>query len=169
MDFSHNLRTLNKLDYFRCSLCQKKQIYEMELVTDDHAVVSFAEIGWRDDIYVIGKYVYVKESWKHPHSTGVGCDKRSVKVMSVYTYIHLTKKAGIDFTDEDYWYSLRLCDSVRLPVNGACIYCTLLARYPDVELDEIEKALLDASGTLQQRATAVLQGFSCSTVKPAKN
>lgn len=65
---------------------------------------------------------------------------------------------------------MQLCEHIEYRKKN-CLYCELLESHPDIELQEIQSALLDASGSLEERKSKVLDDFRCSSniaVKPAK-
>lgn len=113
-----------------------------------------------DEIHVI----MFGDHWKKNASASI--------IVRNFYYLHIEKYAkrkqnGVDLDDKCNWVCTTLCSHTNCFAKD-CPYCQALVLYPDIELQEIETAILEASGTYEERKAIALDEFRCSAIKPAK-
>lgn len=136
---------------------------EVNLGSKDHIVITMAV---KSDYGVVAKdYVIMGNHWKHLISGSYL--KRKIIVLPIEDYIE-HRKNGADLDDIRSWKKLYLCLHWYISDCLDCVYCEALVLCPDIELQEIETAILEASGSYEERVQSVLDEFRCKGTKPAK-
>lgn len=96
-------------------------------------------------------------------------NRRKVYVLDPESHRNRLLK-GYNMADLTHWNYFFLCVH-ETPKNSEddCIYCQLLILDSNIELQEIETAIWEASGSYEERQKTVLQSYRSSrAIKPAK-
>lgn len=154
----------------------------MELVAKNHEFVTEFK-AFPSCAIITQDHIILRDSWKEKVSPYV--DPAEAPPGSAH--LHIAKalppdwyaekvEQGIDFSDSSVWCNVALSKTNRFSPcyvhfsDFECFYCEMLQCCPGVQLQEIESALLDANGTLQQRMRYVLDDFRRrTTMKPARS
>lgn len=139
-------------------------IFEMDLASEEHQCIRLAFS--RNGIVFAAEYIMKRNFWNYTLSANSIWIERNVYVLSHDEYIAYQKR-GANLDDNAIWVPITLC-SHDISFAKNCLYCQALVLCPDIELPEIEAAILDATGTLKEREQTVLQSFRGSAIKPAK-
>lgn len=132
----------------------------MDLVSEEHELLQLA-FAMKNNVVAQKRIVMQNHQWKQADP-----GKRMIYVLSV-PYYDCLRRAGADLENLDEWEPLDLCDHHVLRATN-CVYCQASVLNPDITLQEIETAILEASGTFAEREVTVIQQLCCSDIKPAK-
>lgn len=132
----------------------------MDLVSEEHELLQLA-LNTNKGVVAQDRVVKQKHEWKQALP-----GERKIFVLSVNKYNQWRQRCA-DQEEWWQWNSMYLCNHHKYD-SDLCVYCQASVLNPDVELREIETAILEASGTYKERQAIVIQQLCCGAIKPAK-